>query len=83
VTVRRPSELAQDLAIGYLVTSSTRMTTADKVRVLERAYPALPQRAAAILVAQAGGAYVVQGFAKYPLHTAFYMRANVTALSAL
>jgi hypothetical protein len=49
----------------------------DKNRVIERAYPSVRKRIGAVLIAQAAAAYILQGFALYPLQTAFYMR-NLT-----
>lgn len=68
------SECAQDLGIVGVVACSRRLSDEEKHRVVERAYPALPRRVGAILVAQACAAYIVQGFVLYPLQTAFYVR---------
>ena len=45
--------------------------------MIERAYPSVRKRIGAVLIAQAAAAYILQGFALYPLQTAFYMR-NLT-----
>ena len=75
----------QDVAVATLVARTTALEPDEKKTVLQRAYPPQPERAGAIVIAQASTAYVVYGFALYPTQTAFYARrvANQTSLLSL
>ena len=74
-------ECMQDVAVIALVARTTVLEPEEKRAVMERAYPPLPERAGAIVIAQASAAYIVYGFALYPTQTAFYARqlANQTS----
>jgi hypothetical protein len=78
-------ECVQDLSVATLVSRTAKLTPDEKRTVMERAYPPLPERVGAILIAQATAAYIVYGFVLYPMQTAYYVRlvSNGTQLSRL